>query len=165
MINKLLLLTFFITLTLWLAIAFTPLEIKSNHVAAGLLVAVIVTGITCLGRFLHQWSSSTAITTASLLTAFLSVAAYFLIWSSGWVTQDILYQHRRSANRTIEFQMTDVGALGYGRRMVDQRKLLPGIYWITELGKGAANVENSKLDSLDWKEVHFYKNELGLKDQ
>ena len=79
-----------------------------------------------------------------------------LSWGGDWKTQTIIYQNRNSAGRTIEFQMQDIGALGYYKRTVDKIKLLPFVYWIKK-------IDEAKIDTLKWREVDIYINELGLK--
>lgn len=164
MLNKVLLGSFLTTLALLLAIRLTPLEINSYYFVAGLIVAAIVTAITYLGRTFFQWSTTTVALTSTVVAVCLGTITFFLIWGSGWATQEIVYQHRHSLNRTIEFQMLDVGALGYARRVVDQRRLLPGVRWILkDFGRGTNDVIKSELDSTEWKEVNIDTNELGLK--
>jgi hypothetical protein len=164
MVNKVLLGSFPTILALLLAIGLTPLEINSYYFVAGLIIAAIVTGIAYLGRSFLQWSTTTAALTSTVVAVCFGTIAFFQIWGSGWATQEIVYQHRHSANRTIEFQMLDVGALGYARRVVDQRQLLPGVRWILkDFGRGTNDVVKSELDSVEWKEVNIDTNELGLK--
>jgi hypothetical protein len=88
-----------------------------------------------------------------------SVIAFFYLfldWRGEWKTQTIEYQNLHLSNRTIEFQMQDKGARGYNRRYVDRIKILPFVEWTKE-------VKSDELDTLTWKKVSIYVNELGLK--
>ncbi|MBC7450661.1 MAG: hypothetical protein H7259_04150 [Cytophagales bacterium] len=55
---------------------------------------------------------------------FLIVWVYPFLFDSGWKTQTILYRNKQNHNVRIEFQMEDVGALRYNKRMV---RIDPGI--------------------------------------
>ena len=68
----------------------------------------------------------------------------------------MIYQYIHLPNRTIEFQMKDVGGLGYNRRTVVRLKLLPYISWIEE-------IDLKNVDKADWKEVDIDVNGIGLK--
>ncbi|MEM9391908.1 MAG: hypothetical protein AAGA02_15625 [Bacteroidota bacterium] len=50
-----------------------------------------------------------------------------------WRTQTIVYQNMQNRNRTIEFQMQDIGALGYNRRHIDRTKIFSFLEMIRKL--------------------------------
>jgi hypothetical protein len=75
--------------------------------------------------------------------------------SSTWKTQTILFQHLNES-KTIEYQMQDVGALGYNTRTVQVRYLTP----FFTLVKTIPTVFEIKKE---WKNVNIEKNECKLK--
>ena len=76
--------------------------------------------------------------------------------SSAWRTQKILYQNGHLNNKRVEFQMQDVGALGYNKRTVEVT-YLTGLFMIVE------PVENNIGERVEWVKVDKEVNELGLK--
>lgn len=80
-----------------------------------------------------------------------------ILFSSGsWHTQSILYQSRHSRFKTIEFQMQDIGALGYNERKVEVQYLTP--YFMI-----AKVIPNTAAIGSEWIPVEKDVNELGLK--
>jgi len=80
---------------------------------------------------------------------------YYNIFSS-YKTQTILYVHKNKPELSIEFQMKDVGALGYKRRIIKRNKNL--------FFKQETIIDTTKIDLSKWKKVTIYKNKLNLKD-
>ena len=76
--------------------------------------------------------------------------------SSSWHTQSILYQSRHSRFKTIEFQMQDIGALGYNERKIEVQYLTP--YFMI-----AKVIPNNAAIGSEWISVEKDVNELGLK--
>lgn len=74
---------------------------------------------------------------------------------SPWKTQEIVYRHRTDRSCRIEYQMQDVGAFGYNRRVV---KVEPFLF--IDL---AEEVDTTQLSKSDWQRVNEYVNELRLK--
>jgi hypothetical protein len=82
-----------------------------------------------------------------------------IIFSTGiWRTQTILYQNRHLSCNTIEFQMRDVGALGYKNRTVE-------VFYLTAFFIITNEVPNDIESRVDWEKVDKYVNELELKEQ
>lgn len=80
-----------------------------------------------------------------------------LMWASGaWQTQTVLYKKRNSGFQKVEFQMQDVGALGYNRRTVKVFYLTP-FFIITSAVP--SHIENDTA----WENVNEDVNELQLK--
>lgn len=79
----------------------------------------------------------------------------YLFSTSDWNTQTLLYQHKIQNNRTIEYQMQDVGALGYNSRTVEVTYLTPWLMMTSEL--------ESNPSSWFWIKVGEDVNELELK--
>jgi hypothetical protein len=79
-----------------------------------------------------------------------------LFHSGAWRTQTILYQNSHLSFKTVEFQMQDIGALGYNRRTVEVTYLSP-LFMIT-------NEVPSNIDKrVEWVKIDKDVNELGLK--
>ena len=79
-----------------------------------------------------------------------------LFSTSAWRTQTILYQNGHLSFKTVEFQMQDIGALGYNKRTVEVLYLTP-FFMIT------SEVPNDIDKKVEWLKVDKEVNELGLK--
>ncbi len=91
-----------------------------------------------------------------LIASCLLIGGYFWLYPlTGYKTQTVYYRLRENPEITIEFQMQDIGARGYHKRMV---KVEPGILWDT-----VSPVDINTLDKTRWRKVDEYVNELGLK--
>jgi hypothetical protein len=100
---------------------FTSLEFNQEGVlilfniltTSGLLIILFLTTRDKLKkRKLLLWAFLMIIST----TIVLRVGSIF-IFGSGFVTQELLYVHKGNKQRRIEFQMEDIGAFGYNRRL------------------------------------------------
>ena len=80
-----------------------------------------------------------------------------ILFSTGaWRTQTILYQNGHLSFKTVEFQMQDIGALGYNNRTVEVFYLTPFFMLTNEVPK--------EIDKrVEWVKVDKDVNELGLK--
>lgn len=80
-----------------------------------------------------------------------------ILFSIGtWRTQTILYQNGHLSFKTVEFQMQDIGALGYNRRTVE-------VIYLTPLFILTSEVPNDIDKRVEWVKVDKDVNELGLK--
>jgi hypothetical protein len=80
-----------------------------------------------------------------------------IMFSSGaWQTQTILYQNGHLSFKTVEFQMQDVGALGYNQRTVE-------VFYLTPLFMITSKMPNDIEKKVEWVKVDKDVNELGLK--
>jgi hypothetical protein len=162
-VNKFLILSSLSFGALGAASAFTPLAINSLQLTCWVVIASVVLGTAGLGRAYARWSTRKTVLTATLLTTFLFAAKVFLVWGGDWKTQTILYQSRRSVKRVIVFQLQDVGALGYNKRIVDKTEVLPGVSWVNKVYATPLDIPQASRDSLEWRKVDIDQNELGLK--
>jgi hypothetical protein len=80
-----------------------------------------------------------------------------LFASGAWHTQTVLYQHRNSRFKQIEFQLQDMGGLGYNKRTVQ-------VFYLTPLFIRTSPVPKKNHLSSEWKKVNLDCNELGLKE-
>jgi hypothetical protein len=76
--------------------------------------------------------------------------------TGAWRTQTILYQNGHLSFKTIEFQMQDVGALGYNKRTVE-------VFYLTPLFIITSEVPNDIEKRGEWVRVDKDVNEFGLK--
>jgi len=154
---KILLGVWFINLIILVLILFTRLEINPHRIIY-LQLIILFTGISFKLGFSKKYKYS-KIVGALVLIIFSSLTIYysvFLDWRGPWKTQTIIYQNKHISNRTIEFQLQGKGSLGYNRRTVDKIKIVPFLHWIKVLN-------NEEIDSLTWKKVDIYFNEMNLK--
>lgn len=80
-----------------------------------------------------------------------------IIFSSGsWKTQTVLYQNGHLTYKKVEFQMQDIGALGYNKRTVE-------VIYLTNLFMIVNSVEKDIEERVEWIKVDREVNELGLK--
>ncbi|MEQ8546265.1 MAG: hypothetical protein RIC03_00050 [Cyclobacteriaceae bacterium] len=76
--------------------------------------------------------------------------------SSAWKTQTVIYQNGHLNFKKVEFQMQDVGALGYNKRTVE-------VIYLTDLFMIVSPVEKDIDERVEWVKVDKEINELGLK--
>jgi len=80
-----------------------------------------------------------------------------ILFSTGaWRTQTILYQNGHLSFKTVEFQMQDVGALGYNKRTVE-------VFYLTPFFMTTKNVPTDIDKRVEWVKVDKNVNELELK--
>ncbi len=80
----------------------------------------------------------------------------FLFSTGAWRTQTILYQNGHLRFKTVEFQMQDVGALGYNKRTVE-------VFYLTPFFMITSGVPNDIDKRVEWVKVDKDVNELGIK--
>ncbi len=92
----------------------------------------------------------------ALVIGVLAILFFVTFFSgSGWKTQNILFRNKENSKIRIEFQMEDVGAFGYQRRIV---KVEPGL-----LFDSIDRIDTISLNKADWKQVDELVNEMNLK--
>ena len=101
------------------------------------------------------------VTSTLLLTAILIVVVVIgpmrIMFASGaWRTQTIQYQNSHSSFKKVEFQMQDVGALGYNRRTVEVIQITPLFILVDEV---PPDIDQQ----VEWTKVGVDINELELK--
>lgn len=75
---------------------------------------------------------------------------------SAWKTQTIMYQNGHLANKTIEYQLQDIGARGYNKREVETFYLTKHFMLVSEVPKDVD-------ERIEWIKVNKEVNELNLK--
>lgn len=92
-----------------------------------------------------------------ILALILIVGLNKIIFSTGvWQTETILYQNQHLKFKTVEFQIQDIGALGYNKRTVEVFYLIPFFMITSEL-------PNDLDKRVEWMKVDKNVDELGLK--
>lgn len=92
-----------------------------------------------------------------MLTLILVTDPMKILFSAGaWRTQTILYQNGYFKFKTVEFQMQDIGAMGYNKRTVEV------CYW-SPFFMTTNEVPTDIAEKVDWIKVNKGVNELGLK--
>ena len=79
-----------------------------------------------------------------------------LFATGAWRTQTILYQNGHLSFKKVEFQMQDVGALGYNKRTVE-------VFYLTPLFMITSEVPTDIDKRVEWVKVDKDVNELELK--
>jgi hypothetical protein len=79
-----------------------------------------------------------------------------LFQRGAWHTQTIKYKNGHLAFKTVEFQMQDMGSLGYNKRTVE-------VFYLTPLFIITSEVPQDIKNHVEWIKVDKEVNELGLK--
>jgi hypothetical protein len=98
----------------------------------------------------------TAYPTVFLVFIFFVGPMKILFSSGAWRTQKVLYQNRHLSFKKVEFQMQDIGVLGYNRRTVE-------VVYFTPLFMITKKVPNDIDKRVEWLELDKDSNELRLK--
>ncbi len=81
-----------------------------------------------------------------------------ILFSTGaWRTQTILYQNGHLSFKTVEFQMQDVGALGYNKRTIE-------VFYLTPLFMITSEVPTDIENRVEWVKADKDINEIGIKE-
>ncbi len=143
---------FILTLLLLTLDGLTSFEIKCQTIKSftyfGIMILTPLTLIWSLWSFkTRKWriiSSSLPILTivGILIIGPLKIA----LSSSAWRTQKVIYQNGHLKFKKVEFQMQDVGALGYNKRTVE-------VIYLTDLFMLVSPVEKDIYDRVEWVKV------------
>ena len=92
----------------------------------------------------------------TLIGIFIIRPQKIIFSSSSWKTQKVIYQNGHLSFKKVEFQMQDIGALGYNKRTVEAT-------YLTDLFMIISPVENDIEERVEWIKVDKEINELGIK--
>jgi hypothetical protein len=151
-----------LTVLLFLLDGLTSFDIKSQGIKSFVYFGVIGgTPLALICNFLAINNKTKRIiwtvTPAIILVFILILGPMKIMFSSGaWQTQTILYQNRHLSFKTVEFQMQDVGALGYNKRTIE-------VFYLTPLFMITSKIPNDIEKRVEWVKVDEDVNELGLK--
>lgn len=155
-IDRILLVIWFLLIIIFIISLFTKLEIKYNTIRNIGFIALITEVILLVLKLLKiKISSSIKTFVVFISTIFLGILINYFEWTGSWKTQTIIYKHGHLNFKTIEFQMQDKGALGYNRRIVE----VTNLFYFARI---IEPVDTSKVD-LPWIRIDKDVNELKLK--
>ena len=153
---------FILTVLLFVFDGLTSFEIKNQAIKSFTYFGVIVlTPLTLVWNLCtlktRKWKIiGSVIPTLSLIGILIIGPLKIAFSSSAWRTQKLIYQNGHLDFKKVEFQMQDVGALGYNRRNVE-------MIYLTDLFMIVSPVEKDIDDRVEWIKVDKEVNELGLK--
>ena len=160
--TKILNIIYGLTVVLFLLDSLTSFEIKSQVIKSfvyfGLLIGTPLTVIwnALVIKKRNGKIIGTVIPTI-VLTLIIVVGPMKILFSAGaWRTQTILYQNGHLSFKTVEFQMQDVGALGYNKRTVE-------VFYLTPFFMITSEVPKDIDKRVEWVKVDKNINELGVK--
>ena len=160
--TKILNIIYGLTIAFFLLDSLTSFDIKNQGIKTfvylGLLIGTPLTLIWNLFAIKTQkikfiW----AVFPTTILILILMFGPIKILFSAGvWRTQTILYQNGHLSFKTIEFQMQDVGALGYNKRTVE-------VFYLTPFFMKTSQIPNDIDKRVEWVKIDKHVNELGLK--
>ena len=153
---------FILTLLLFTLDGLTSFEIKSQAIKSFAYFGIMV--LTPLTLFWNIWTFKTRkqkiigsiIPTLTLVGILIVGPSKIAFSSSAWRTQKVIYQNGHFNFKKVEFQLQDVGALGYNKRTVE-------VIYLTDLFMIVSPVEKDIDKRVEWVKVDKEVNELGLK--
>lgn len=151
-----------LTVVFFLLDSLTSFDIKNqalkSFVYFGLLIGTPLTLIWNVLKFkTRNRKIIGTILPVAVLTMISIVGPMKFFFSTGaWRTQTILYKNVHLKFKTVEFQMQDVGALGYNKRTVE-------VFYLTPLFMITNEVPNDIDKRVEWVKVDKEVNELDLK--
>lgn len=151
-----------VALLLFLLDALSPIEIKNQEVKSFAYITTIIGSPLIL-----LWNLNTLKTKHKkiiggviplvVIIGLIIVNPLNVFFSSiAWKTELIEYQSATTSNRKIEFQLQDMGALGYNKRTVE-------VYYLSPLFTIVTTPEHHPDGNPDWIKTDIEVNETGLK--
>lgn len=153
---------FFLTIVLFLLDVLRILEIKSQVIKSFAYFGIIIFPFFMLIWNLWQvkstkWKIVSISLSILIIIGVLIVGPLKIIYASrSWKTQKICYQNGHFSFKKVEFQMQDVGALGYHKRTVC-------VTYITDFFMIVNEVEIDIDKRVEWIKIDQEINELNLK--
>ena len=153
---------FILTVVLFLLDGITSFEIKNQLVKSytyfGIMVLTPPTLVWNMWTFkkIYKNIKGFALPAISLIGIMIIGPMKIMSSSGSWKTQTVLYQNEHLTFNKVEFQMQDVGALGYNKRIVEVLYLTP-FFIIT------SEIPNDIETRVEWIKVDKEINELDLK--
>jgi len=153
---------FILTVLLFVFDGLTSFEIKNQAIKSftyfGLMVLTPMTLVWNLWTLkMRKWKIISSILPTIALIGIMIIGPMKIMFSSGsWKTQTVLYQNGHLTFKKVEFQMQDVGTLGYNKRTVE-------VICLTDLFMIVSPVEKDIDERDEWIKVDKEVNELGLK--
>ena len=160
--NKILNIIYGLAVVLFLLDSLTSFDIKSQSIKSFVYFGLLIG--TPLTLIWNAWAIKSrngkiigTVFPSIVLTLILVAGPMKILFSTGaWRTQTILYQNGHLSFKTVEFQMQDIGALGYNKRTVE-------VFYLTPIFMTTSEVSNDIDIRVEWVKVDKEVNELGLK--
>ena len=154
--------TFILTILLFVFDWLTSFEIKNQAIKSfsyfGVMVLTPLTLVWNLWTFKSKkWKLIGSTIPTLTLIGILIIGPLKIVFStSAWKTQKVIYQNGHLNFKKVEFQMQDIGTLGYNKRTVE-------VIYLTDLFMLVNPVEKDIDDRVEWIKVDKEVNELRLK--
>jgi hypothetical protein len=160
--TKILNIIYGLAVVLFLLDSLTSFDIKSQSIKSFVYFGLLIG--TPLTLIWNAWAIKSrngkiigTVFPSIVLTLILVAGPMKILFSTGaWRTQTILYQNGHLSFKTVEFQMQDIGALGYNKRTVE-------VFYLTPIFMTTSEVSNDIDIRVEWVKVDKEVNELGLK--
>jgi hypothetical protein len=153
---------FILTICLFILDALTSFEIKSQIIKSFTYFGIIILSpLTLIWNLLNFKTRKmkligSIIPVLTLIGILIIGPVKIVLSSSSWKTQKVIYQNGHLNFKKVEFQMKDIGALGYNKRTVE-------VIYLTNLFMIISPVENDIDKRVEWVKVDCEINELGIK--
>lgn len=136
----------------------TSFDIKNQGIKSFIYYGLIIgTFIVILWNLFKLKNVISRLIFIAIPTFILFFVSNKFIFSTGtWHTQTILYKNKNFNFKKIEFQMQDIGSLGYNKRKVE-------VFYLTPLFMITNEISNNLDENSEWEKVNIDVNELGLK--
>ncbi|WP_208796476.1 hypothetical protein [Flavobacterium fluviatile] len=152
---KLFITLFIISASLILLNRFTNLSISSPLIYWLLIFASYSIFIFLLNEIL-KGKYRKALRILIIIIGIICIGLYYITNLSFWGTQTIEYVNISDKNKSIEYQMRDLGGFGFKTRIIEKTKILPTINLIKE-------IDTTKINKTEWEKVEIEKNEMNIK--
>lgn len=161
--TKILNIIYGLTVVLFLLDSLTSFDIKSQSIKSFVYFGLLIG--TPLTLIWNVWVIKTrngkiigTVFPTIVLALILVVGPMKILFSTGaWRTQTILYQNGHLSFKTVEFQMQDVGALGYNKRTIE-------VFYLTPLFMITSEVPTDIENRVEWVKADKDINEIGIKE-
>lgn len=161
--TKILNIIYGLTVVLFILDSLTSFDIKSQSIKSFVYFGLLIG--TPLTLIWNAWVINTrngkiigSVFPTIVLALILVVGPVKILFSTGaWRTQTTLYQNGHLSFKTVEFQMQDVGALGYNKRTVE-------VFYLTPLFMITSEVPTDIDKRVEWVKVDKDINEIGIKE-
>ncbi len=162
MFTKILNIAFYLTVTLFLLDRLPNFDIKNQTLKTLIYWGILIeTPLVLIWNAYIQktklkkliWAIFPIIT---LISIFIINPMIILFSSGAWQTQTILYKNTHLNFKQIEFQMQDIGALGYKKRTVE-------VIYLTPFFTISSSIPENIEQKLEWIKVDEEINEVEFK--
>ncbi len=88
----------------------TDIEVTNGLFKKG-LIYIFICGFVKILTIKRPWSLMKTLTVSTVVFVFFLIVHRYLDWRGDWKTQTVIYKNNHLSNRTIEFQLQDIGRL------------------------------------------------------